>query len=135
MKSSSPISSRTITIVASLPLDEGPNSSTTKRAPLAAPSRGTIRSFMASLLLLTAFDARAAGVARRRPRSGLGLAARGISGGPASSSRRICRPVVARYRRLMRPHLWAGSHHSDLFDAVIALSLAATAQYEIWAAP
>jgi signal transduction histidine kinase len=43
--------------------------------------------------------------------------------------------MAARYRRFMRPHRWAGSHQSDLLDAVIALSLAATAQYEIWAAP
>src|SRR4051812_32294034 len=35
----------------------------------------------------------------------------------------------------MRPHRWAGSRMGDLFDAVIALSLAATAQYEIWVAP
>ena len=42
---------------------------------------------------------------------------------------------MARYRRCMRRRRWAESRAGDLFDALLALTLAATAQYEIWVGP
>jgi hypothetical protein len=39
-----------MTIIESLRIDESPKRNTTKRAPLAAPSRGRIRSYISDLL-------------------------------------------------------------------------------------
>ena len=41
----------------------------------------------------------------------------------------------ARYRQWMGSRRWAAAHAGDICDAVLALALAGTAQYEIWVRP